>query len=103
MATKLVCDQGTCVDDGIVTATLVSPTDNRTYAIDLCKKHSDALLKNARLAASTPIQRRTAKNSGPSVNLAAVREWARSQGHKVSDRGRIPAEIVEAAQKAGVI
>ncbi|QLY30611.1 histone-like nucleoid-structuring protein Lsr2 [Nocardia huaxiensis] len=30
----------------------------------------------------------------------AIREWARAQGHQVSSRGRIPAEIVEAYQRA---
>lgn len=30
----------------------------------------------------------------------AIREWAREQGMEVSDRGRIPAEIVEAYDKA---
>lgn len=29
----------------------------------------------------------------------AIREWARKQGHKVSDRGRIPAEVLEAYHK----
>ncbi|MET8427423.1 histone-like nucleoid-structuring protein Lsr2, partial [Nocardia sp. NPDC004860] len=30
----------------------------------------------------------------------AIREWARAQGHQVSSRGRIPAEIVDAYQRA---
>lgn len=32
---------------------------------------------------------------------AAIREWARRNGHKVSSRGRIPAEIIEAFHTAG--
>ena len=28
--------------------------------------------------------------------LAAIREWARKNGHEVADRGRIKAEVVEA-------
>ena len=31
---------------------------------------------------------------------AVIREWARRNGHKVSTRGRIPAEIVEAFHAA---
>ena len=31
---------------------------------------------------------------------AAIREWARRNGHKVSTRGRIPAEIIEAFHAA---
>ncbi|MGJ6122328.1 Lsr2 family protein [Mycolicibacterium sp. Y3] len=32
--------------------------------------------------------------------LAAIRDWARSNGYEVSDRGRIKAEIVEAFEAA---
>ena len=32
--------------------------------------------------------------------LAAIREWARKNGHDVADRGRIKAEIVEAFESA---
>lgn len=31
---------------------------------------------------------------------AAIREWARRNGHKVSTRGRIPADIIEAFHAA---
>ncbi|WP_127781851.1 Lsr2 family protein [Rhodococcus sp. X156] len=31
---------------------------------------------------------------------AAIREWARRSGHEVSDRGRIPAAIIEAYHQA---
>ncbi|WP_367726170.1 Lsr2 family DNA-binding protein [Microbacterium sp. LMI1-1-1.1] len=30
------------------------------------------------------------------IDLGAVREWARANGHTVSDRGRLPSTIVEA-------
>jgi nucleoid-associated protein Lsr2 len=30
----------------------------------------------------------------------AIREWARQNGHKVSERGRIPKSILEAYQAA---
>jgi len=32
--------------------------------------------------------------------LAAIREWARKNGHEVSDRGRIKGDIVEAFEAA---
>ena len=41
----------------------------------------------------------SANNSSPE-HLAAIRDWARKNGHKVSDRGRIKAEIVEAFDAA---
>jgi hypothetical protein len=37
---------------------------------------------------------------GGKRDLSEVREWARSKGHKVSDRGRISAEIQAAFDKA---
>jgi hypothetical protein len=37
---------------------------------------------------------------GSPEQLAAVREWARKNGHEVADRGRIRAEIVEAFEAA---
>jgi hypothetical protein len=30
----------------------------------------------------------------------AIREWARRNGHQVSDRGRIPSSVVEAYESA---
>ena len=32
---------------------------------------------------------------------AAIREWARAHGHQVSDRGRIPARVLNAYRAAG--
>jgi hypothetical protein len=38
--------------------------------------------------------------SASSKQLAAIREWARQNGHQVSDRGRIKAEVVQAFEAA---
>ena len=40
------------------------------------------------------------RSSGRKGDLSAVREWARKNGHKVSDRGRISAEVQAAYDKA---
>ena len=48
--------------------------------------------KNARRATTAGGARRG--------DLGAVREWARNNGHKVSDRGRISADILAAYDKA---
>lgn len=37
-----------------------------------------------------------AKAASTKERLSAIREWARKNGHEVSDRGRIKAEVVEA-------
>ena len=34
------------------------------------------------------------------AQLRAIREWARANGHQVSDRGRIPAVVIEAYESA---
>lgn len=43
---------------------------------------------------------RPASRAKSDLDLAAVREWARANGHTVSDRGRAPATIVDAYTKA---
>ena len=44
--------------------------------------------------------RGAARGGGSKADLSAVREWARSNGHQVSDRGRISAEVQAAYDKA---
>lgn len=80
--------------------------DGASYAIDLSAKNAE----NLREALSTYVgharrvggrTRTRATSGGASTNStrrrddrsAQIREWARSQGHKVSDRGRIPADL----------
>lgn len=43
---------------------------------------------------------RAAGSSARSNDKAAVREWARGAGHQVSERGRIPADVQAAYDKA---
>ncbi|WP_377639474.1 Lsr2 family protein [Oryzobacter terrae] len=43
---------------------------------------------------------RSASRGGSKTDLSAVREWARSNGHQVSDRGRISADVQAAYDKA---
>ena len=84
--------------------------DGRSYEIDLtndnAKKLRDVLadyVGAARRPSSGPPRRRGGSSSSaarrPSVDREqnqAIREWARKRGMKVSDRGRIPAEVLEA-------
>jgi len=71
--------------------------DGRTLEIDLCTKDNRGLDKvaqmfvpYARKVAKHPVASRTA---GTRQRSADVRDWARTQGFKVSDRGRIPGEV----------
>lgn len=83
--------------------------DGRSYEIDLtndnAKKLRDVLADYVAAArrASGPARRRSSSTAGaarrPSVDREqnqAIREWARKRGMKVSDRGRIPAEVLQA-------
>ncbi|QBX54952.1 Lsr2 family protein [Nocardioides seonyuensis] len=44
--------------------------------------------------------RRTSSGSGSGGNTKAVREWAKSQGMEVSERGRISADVQQAYDAA---
>ncbi|MEI2733036.1 MAG: Lsr2 family protein [Dermatophilaceae bacterium] len=44
--------------------------------------------------------RRRAAASPRRSNVSGVREWARANGHQVSDRGRVPASVQAAYDKA---
>jgi hypothetical protein len=75
--------------------------DGRDYEIDLCEKHSqkfdEALTRFADKARKvtgrvTRTKRRTAAHRRHS---AEVRAWAKRNGIAVSDRGRIPAQVIE--------
>jgi nucleoid-associated protein Lsr2 len=99
---------------GTVTFTL----DGRSYEIDLSDDNA-AKLRNA-LAAYVEVarqagggrsgrgrpraQRRTAAERPARSHreeTAAIREWARANGHKVNDRGRIAKSVIEAYRAAG--
>lgn len=90
--------------DGSKDAEEVSFSYNGTdYTIDLGKKNLAALEKALKpyLAAATKVPKgsartsRSAKSRSTNQNLAVVREWARSSGIDVSDRGRIPTAVLE--------
>lgn len=92
--------------------------DGRTYEIDLNAANNDKLreflapyVKGGRRAGGKAVrgtgQRAAASSSsssssssGSSGNSGPIREWAKANGHNVNDRGRIPAEIREAYEKA---
>lgn len=72
--------------------------DGREYEIDLCRKHNDRLsqvlgpyLEVSRKTARPPRRRRTMAHRQRS---AEIRSWAKQRGIQVSDRGRIPANVV---------
>lgn len=55
---------------------------------------TELLIWLVRASAGRPVSRQAA-NGNRAANLSNVREWARNNGHDVSDRGRIPKDILE--------
>jgi Lsr2 len=76
--------------------------DGAEYEIDLNTKHADALravlsqyVAAARRSAGARKPARSGRRaSGNTLNSTEVRDWARSQGIEVKDRGRVPAELI---------
>lgn len=94
------------LEGGKADETVTFGLDGAAYEIDLSEKNA-AKLRDA-LAPYVGSARRVSGRGGggrgrggrgrgtpPSSDTAAIRSWAKEQGLKVSERGRIPADIVE--------
>ncbi|HWC36085.1 MAG TPA: Lsr2 family protein [Mycobacteriales bacterium] len=102
----LVCDLHD--DDTEGTETVHFSLAGASYEIDVCADHGAALrdafapyigaARRAGRGGGAPGRRRRVATG---VDPAAVRAWAKSQGLKVNERGRIPADIVERFTAAG--
>lgn len=95
--------------DGAAAAETVSfSLDGVSYEIDLTASNAKKLrgdlatwVEHARRSGGRKSSRRAATGSGVRRgDLSAVREWARNNGHNVSDRGRVSAEVLAAYDKA---
>jgi Lsr2 len=82
--------------------------DGVSYEIDLTSDNA-ARLRNdlsewighaERTGGRRSSGRPAGKGSSPKADLGAVRAWARENGHQVSDRGRISADVQAAYDKA---
>jgi hypothetical protein len=99
------------LDGEVADETVEFGVDGKNYEIDLstanAKKLRDALAEFVAAARRAGGRRRgggapAAAPRRPSIDREqnqAIREWARKRGMKVSDRGRIPAEVLEAYHK----
>jgi hypothetical protein len=96
------------IDGSVADETVTFALDGVTYEIDLNAKNAgglrDALAPYVgharRSAGRRSAGRPTGARGSGKRDLGDVREWARSNGHKVSDRGRISAEVQAAYDKA---
>ncbi|MEQ6896789.1 Lsr2 family protein [Microbacterium sp. KR10-403] len=104
---QLVDDiDGTVLEPGQGQTVLFS-LDGVGFEIDLTDANADALratlapyVSAARAVSGTRGRRAAAKPSAGRRDLAAVRAWARDNGHQVSDRGRVPATVLDAYDAA---
>lgn len=100
------------LDGGQADETVTFGLDGSSYEIDLSSKNA-ATLREAMasfVGSAHKIGRSGARPGGGSrgrgpartdrEQLQAIRAWARQHGHTVSDRGRIPASIIEAYHAA---
>jgi hypothetical protein len=108
MAQKTIVELIDDIDQGKADETVTFGLDGSSYEIDLSKKNAaklrDALatyVANARRAGRAGSRaavgsRRGRPARGDREQTQAIREWARKNGHKVGEKGRIPAHILEA-------
>ncbi|ADG90107.1 Lsr2 family protein [Thermobispora bispora] len=98
------------LDGSEASQTVTFALDGTTYEIDLsdenAKKLRDALqpfVKCARRADTGQSRRRRSSQRSSTLSReksAEIRAWAKAHGHRVSDRGRISREILEAYEAA---
>jgi nucleoid-associated protein Lsr2 len=93
------------LDGGDATETVAFALDGRSYEIDLNDKNAKALRDSlAKYVASARRSggrtSRTKSRTQMGTSAREIRDWARSNGHKVPDRGRIPSEVREAFEAA---
>ncbi|MEU7146977.1 Lsr2 family protein [Streptomyces sp. NPDC045456] len=107
------------IDDlkgGKADETVTFGLDGKSYEIDLSTKHAamlrDALAEFVKAgrktggravrgtASTSKAARSSAPTSGGGSDTAKIRAWAKENGYNVNDRGRVPAEIREAYEKA---
>ncbi len=98
------------LDGGEAEETVTFALDGKSYEIDLSDTNAQKLRES--LAEFVKAGRRTggrsggrgkaraAAASGGSQDTAKIRAWAKENGYNVNDRGRVPADIREAFEKA---
>jgi hypothetical protein len=111
----LVCDLHEDEVEGV--ETIAFGLDGSFYELDACEQHAaemrdafaryvGAARRAGRPAAGSGARRssrgtsRPAASGGDRERVQAIREWARSNGHSVSERGRLSSAVIEAYDAA---
>ncbi|NKX55081.1 histone-like nucleoid-structuring protein Lsr2 [Arthrobacter mobilis] len=112
MARELVVVLTDDLDGGKADETVHFSLDSKNYVIDLSAANAKALREAlkpfvAKAREDTPRKEAAGRGvkakggtAGRGHSASAVRAWARENGYKVSDRGRVQSEILTAYQQA---
>jgi hypothetical protein len=107
MATKTVVTMHDDLTDEHADTTVSFGLDGRDYEIDLTDTNAEELRKTlgkyveAGRKVGGVRRRRRPSSPAAEVDPKAVRAWAAAKGYQVSNRGRVPAAVVEAYRAAG--
>ena len=106
MAQRITVTLEDDLDGGPADETVRFGIDSADYEIDLSKKHATAFrrklapfIEHARKAGRGQ-RRRPGRTAVSRDRSGGIRAWAKSQGIAVSERGRIPASVVEQYEAA---
>lgn len=113
MAKKVITLLTDDLDGSEADRTVEFSLDGVSYTIDLSEKNAGKLRKalDAYIAAGTRVSRSGASGRGSRGSFTAaparsdreqnraIREWAAKNGYAVSERGRIPANVISAYHK----
>src|SRR6478736_2554413 len=95
------------LDGSEASETVTFGLDGTSYEIDLNDKNAaslrDALatyVGHGRKVSGSRRGRRSAATTSGAHSAKEIRDWARSNGHKVPERGRIPGDVREAFEAA---
>lgn len=88
------------IDGSVATETIEFTLDGVNYEIDLNGANAARLRENlspwVEGGRRTGGRARRGTSAGRNPETKRIRDWARAEGYKVSDRGRVSAEIREA-------
>ena len=108
MAQKITVVLEDDLDGGPASETVLFSLDGVAYEIDLNDGNA-AGLRDAmapyvgagrRTGGRSASGRQRGRGRGRNSHTAEIRAWARDNGHKVNERGRVPADIVAAYEKS---
>jgi hypothetical protein len=106
MATKITVVLEDDIEGGPAEETLRFGLDGREYEIDLNSRNAAAFrqqiapfIEHARRAGSRQLQR-PVRTTASRERSADIRAWAKDNGIAVSERGRIPASVIQQYEAA---